>query len=326
VGVTEFLLVMAVGGGIIAVLYATFKGAASEADERPARDPAAAGDEAHIARTELQERHAAAMSSLEEIEADYEAGNLLDADYEELKGRYGREAASVGRRLDELELGVGVGVRAATPTAVPAAGSSRWPAALGWIGGTVGFIAIAWLVMSTALRPRVGNDTITGSLPGQDEARAMGGAAAPLIPVDMERLAELERIVAADSTNVEALVELARLYLSSQAFSEVTQVTLKALSIDPDNPGAHTYLGMVLVSIDHVENGLAAFDRALESDPDFAEALLFKGMISFQRQDFATAVGAWEHYLEVAPASANVDRIKGMLEAARAAAAERSAP
>ena len=323
-GMTELLLVIAVGGGIAAVLYATFKGAASEADERPLRRSAAAVDEAIVARIELEERHAAAMAALDEIEADREAGNLSDADYDQLKGRYERKLASVGRQLDDAE-SEGGRVEVAAPAAGTAATRSRWPAAFGWIGGLVGFVAIAWLVMSTALRPRIGDDTITGSLPGQDEARSMGGAAMPLMPVDAERLAELERIVAADSTDVEALVELARLYLSAQAFSEVTRVTLKALSIDPDNPGAHTYLGMVLVSIDHVENGLAAFDRALESDPDYAQALLFKGMISFQRQDFATAVEAWEHYLDVAPQDASVDRIKGMLEAARAAAGS-SAP
>lgn len=321
-GLNEFLLVLAVGGGIVAVLFATFKGAASEAREARAGAPQGAAvisDE----RGELEERRTVVIASLEEIEADREAGNLSDTDYEELKQRYEREAARVLRQLGALEESAAAASGAPAAAAAPSARGSRWPTVIAWSAGTIGFAAITWLVMSTALRPRAQDGTITGGVPGQDMPRAAGGGA--LMPVDMERLAELERMVAADSSDVEALVELGRLYLSSQRFNEVARVTLKALSIDAGNPGANTYLGMVLVSINHVKDGLASFDRALETDPDFAEALLFKGMISFQQSDFETAVSSWERYLDVAPPDANVERIQGMLEAARSAAAGQSA-
>lgn len=313
-GMTEFLLVLAVGGGIIAVLFATFRGAA--ADARADETPRAPAGRASGGRIELEERQAAVIASLEEIEADHEAGNLSDADYDRLRRRYEREAAAVLRRLG-ADGATSSAETAGEPEPAGAASSSRWPAAIGWIAAVAGFVAVAGLVMSTALRPRAGDDTITGGVPAGDAAPPVAGGA--LMPIDAERLAELERVVAADSNDVDALVEIGRLYLSSQRFGEVARVSLKALSLDADNPGAHTNLGMVLVSIDHVKEGLASFDRALAADPDFADALLFKGMVSFQMRDFETAIGAWERYLEVAPPDANVSRITGMLEAARAA-------
>ena len=141
-----------------------------------------------------------------------------------------------------------------------------------------------------------------------------------LVPVDMERLAVLERMVAEDSSNVESLVELSDLYLATQQYDEVARLSMKALAMDSTNPGAFTNLGMMLAASGHGEDGIEAFDRALETDPDFARALLFKGIITFQNRDFQAAVDAWEHYLRVAPPEANIGRVEAMLEGARMAA------
>lgn len=321
-GLTEFLLVVAVGGGIVAVLYATFRGAAEESvgGGGGAATPAAADPEL----AELDERRRAVERALDEIEADRDAGNLSEADYEEMRSRYAKEVALLGERLSAHRQAVVAEAPAqpATAGASSVAGRSRVPAAVGWVAGIAGFLALAWLVMSTALRPRGADDTITGSLPGQGMGGAGGGAGPAIADVDMDSVRELEALVAGDSSNVEALGELGHMYLTLQRYGEVITLSMKALDLEPDNPEALTHMGMVLVSVDHIEEGMASFDRALESDPDFAEALLFKGMIAFRQQSFATAAEAWEHYLEVAPADANVDRIRGMLEAARQSAGQ----
>ena len=319
-GLTEFLLVVAVGGGIIAVLYATFRGAAEEAAVE--RGPVAAGGDRPAREiAELEEKRRAVERALEEIDVDHAAGNLADADYEEMRRRYEKEAALLDDRLREERRRVGAPAEARWPVEAPQAapgGPSRLPAALAWGGGILGFLVLAWLVMSTALRPRGADDTITGSLPGQGLG---GGAAGPAIAdVDMDRLRALEAIVAEDSSNVEALNELGHLYLTMQRYGEVITLSTKALQLDPDSPEALTHMGMILVTVDHVEEGMASFDRALAADPEFAEALLFKGMIAFRRQNFATAADAWERYLEVAPPDANLERIRGMLQAARQSA------
>ena len=308
-GMTEFLLVVAVGGGIIAVLSATFKGAAAEStgEER------AGAVEDDGGRGELEDRRRAAIQSLDEIEADYESGNLSEADYQSLRRRYEKEVASI-ERLVVSDVVPAAAQSRKEPTAPTRRGS--WMTSLGWIAGTVAFIALAWLVMSQTLRPRGEGDTITGSLPGQD--RGMAPAGAPVADVDMNRLAELRRIVAEDPNDIAALVELGHMYLALQSYEELSGVTQQALAIDPENPEALTHLGMLLFSTGHPQGVQESFDRALQVDPNFGEALQFKGMVAFIRRDYASAVEAWQRYLEVVPPDEVAPRIRGMLEAARA--------
>jgi cytochrome c-type biogenesis protein CcmH/NrfG len=316
-GLSELLLVLFVGGGIAAVLFATLRGAASEAEVEDRGRPAASvsGEQA-----ELEERRQAAIRSLEEIEADHEAGNLSDADYESLRRRYQGEVAMLAQQIS-VSAAASPSEAGESPAAAPA-GRRSWTRAVSWTAGAVAFVALAWLVMSQALRPRAGGGTITGSLPGQEAGNAGG---VPVIDVDPQQLAQLERMVAADSSDVEALVELGHLYLVLQRYGELTGVTLKALQQDRDNPEALTHLGMLLFAAQHPEGVMTSFDRALEIDPDFAEALQFKGMVSFMQQDYATAVQAWERYLEVVPTEETSPRVRAMLEAARANVAGGSA-
>jgi cytochrome c-type biogenesis protein CcmH/NrfG len=312
-GMTEFLLVVAVGGGIIAVLSATFRGAAAEAtggEQGGAIDTAAEDDGG---RGELEDRRRAAIQSLEEIEADYESGNLSEADYQSLRRRYEKEVESLGRRVAADD--VSAAGRARKEPAAPARRGSR-TTALGWVAGTVAFIALAWLVMSQTLRPRGEGDTITGSLPGQDQG--MSPAGVPVANVDMNRLAELRLIFAENPNDVESLVELGHMYLSLQSYDELSSVTQQALTIDPENAEALTHLGMLLFSTGHPQGVMESFDRALQVDPDFGEALQFKGMVAFIQRDYPTAVEAWQRYLEVVPPDEVAPRIRGMLEAARA--------
>ncbi len=311
-GPTEFLLVVAVGGGIIAVLFATFKGAAGDADARPAKTADRVSSDG--GRTELDERYEAALRSLEEIEADHDAGNLSDADHQELRGRYETEIGQLERELGLTE-GRAAATRGEAVKGVAAPERSWVPAAVGWSAAGIAFVALAYLVLSTALRPRVGDESITGSIPGQETGASMG---VPVAEVDMERLRSLEEIVAGEPQNLEALVELGHMYLRLQRYDELNYVTQAALAIDPNHPEALTHLGMLLFSMDHPEGVLATFDQALAIAPDFAEALQFKGMVSFMRADYATAVEAWEHYLEVVPPDQASPRIRAMLEAARA--------
>jgi cytochrome c-type biogenesis protein CcmH/NrfG len=320
---TEFLLVGAVGGGIIAVLFATFKGAAREAG---ADEPADSGiDEARkvsAERAELEERRSAVLRSLEEIEADRGAGNLSDADYEALRQRYEGEAAALARQLSAL--GEEPLAARAAEEAAPTGGRSGILTAVAWTAGSVAFVALAWLVLSSTLRPRGGDDAMTGSLPGQEMRSTPAGS--PVGAVDPERLAQLERSVAEDPHNVEALVELGHLYLTLQRYDELREVTAQALQLDPDNPEALTHLGMLLFSMGHPEGVMTTFDRALEIDPNFAEALQFKGMVAFMNRDFATATQAWERYLEVVPPDQVSPRIQAMLEMARQSAGAGDSP
>ena len=324
-GATELLLVIAVLGGIIAVLLPTFRGASDEARSNHPGHINAGEMESSGSRSarDLEERRRAVVESLVEIEADLEAGNLNQTDYNKQRQRYERQAAAVLREIGSLERsGASTGGQSA---AARPASSGRFPSALGWVGVGVGFAAIAFVAMSGALSPRGEGEILTGTVPGSSR----GGSSAQgraLVPTDMQRLAALERDVAADSNDVEALVELGHLYLSTQRFGEVAQVSMRALSLDSTNPGALTHLGMMLSAEGRNDGAMEAFNLALSRDADFPEALLYKGIISFQSRDFQTATDSWEHYLRVAPPEANVGRVEAMLGAARQAAASQPAP
>ena len=234
-GLTEFLLVVAVVGGIIAVLYPTFRSAAGEAKlEEPRSVGATAADgEATRKRRELEERRLGVIDSLEEIEADRDAGNLSQQDYERQQQRYEREAASVLRELAALEPTKPAAARQKT-TAPPSA-RSPLPAALGWVLAGVAFGALAMVMVTGSVSPRGPGAVMTGSLPNSDLAQAGagerggggegegGGGGGALVPVDRVQLAALERAVAEDSSDVEALVELGSIYLATQQFDRVVR-------------------------------------------------------------------------------------------------------
>lgn len=313
-GLTEFLLAVAVIGGIIAVLYPTLRGAAADAErDRVAGDGGTDGG----VWTELEERRQAILRSLDEIEADRETGNLSEEDYRELRRRYEAEATEILREQAALGEPVPARGRRGAPKPSESGARSRVPSAIGWGIAVIGFAALAGLVLSSALRPRGEGDTITGNLPGAETSGGTSGGA--LMPVDEGRLTELEQQIAEDSSDVPALAELGHLYLSTQQFDRVARVSMKALSLEPRHPESLTHLGMVLVAANHTAEAQRAFDEALQVDPDFPEALLYKGIVSFQNREFQSAVEAWEHYLEVAPEEANTERVRAMLEGARQA-------
>ena len=313
-GMTELLLVVAVGGGIAAVLFSTLKGAAGDSEADGASREAVQATAASAERSEFEDRKQAALRSLEEIEADFESGNLSESDYEGLRTRYQAEVADLEQQLGDIAT-PSVAVER-TKRAVAGA-KSRRSSALGWAAGAVAFVALAWLVMSQALSPRTEDGSITGSIPGQ----ALGSSGAPagiaVAEVDPGELAALEAAVAEDPTNVEALVALGHLYLRMGRNDELADVTQRALALEPENPEALTHMGMLLFSMQHPEGVMPSFDRALAADPDFAEALQFKGMVSFMRQDFPTAVEAWDRYVAVVPPEEVSPRISAMLESAR---------
>ncbi|MEE9156480.1 MAG: type II secretion system protein, partial [Gemmatimonadota bacterium] len=207
-GLLELILVIAVVGGIVAVLLPTFRGAAADARSDEARR--ARGPVAEAVRA-LEERRRAVIESLSEIEADRDAGNLSQPDYERQRRRYEREAAAVLLELEAAQRSTGVAV-ADREAQVPAQrGRGRIPAGLGWALAGIGFASLALVILSGSLGTRGEGEVMTGTVPGsgaQEQTRQRGA----LVPIDTARLAALERMVAEDSSNVESLVELSDLY------------------------------------------------------------------------------------------------------------------
>lgn len=278
------------------------------------------------------ERRERVLSALAELESDREAGNLSVEDYRSLRTRYEMEAARVLRRLKALPAPHSSAAQAGAEPEEPdpesrsepqpeVARTTR-PASAGrfWALGLFLFLVVTGLALVQGLGPRAPGGTITGN-DGVGQSRGSESGEAALVPVDWARLTELEARIREDSTDVEALDELAHLYVGMQRFGEASDLSMRALREDPRDAHAMTHLGVVVWGSGDTDMALWAFDHALRFQPDYHEALLFKGIVLFtEKRDFSGATDAWERYLEVAPPDADTERVRALLEEARRAA------
>lgn len=334
---TELLVILIVAAAAAAVAYpALRRGETSSTPARPkvpdkrrhTRAAGGGGGGRHEAEG-LLEKKARVLAALREIEADREDGKITEEDYDRLKREYEAEAVAVLRRLDAL------GPAAAGAAGAGAARDARrgLSPGLAWGFAIVLFGVLAGALLTQALRPRgpdgsiTGNEIAGGGGGGMGGGGGGGGGGGALVPVDLSKVPELQQRIAADSTDVDALNELAHLYVSTQQFREAADLSMRALRIDPENAQAMTHLGVVLWANGELDGALEAFNHAIQFDPRWHETYLFKGLVLFTaKQDFQGAVEAWERYLEVAPPDANTSRVRGMLEGARQGAARGRAP
>ena len=277
--------------------------------------------------TELRERKRRLLRNLQELEAERAAGRIADPDYTALRDRDTAEAARVIQQLEKVEAELKAGRRSSKKPVVTETAAvpprQRIARAAAWVGGVVVFGALLVFTMSRAITPREPGGTITGTIPG---GPGSGGGPPGIMPAaNPARLAELERALRRDSTNLKALLEAGHLYLAEQRFDEAMRVTVRALSIDPKAAEGYAHVGVLLFaesgSHDDPDSARTALDAALkavnyalELKPDLPEGWLFKGMIYMAGlQDPGAAAAAWERYLQVAPKDADTTRIAAIV-------------
>jgi regulator of sirC expression with transglutaminase-like and TPR domain len=87
-----------------------------------------------------------------------------------------------------------------------------------------------------------------------------------------------------------------------QDWPEAIEYFNKVLSIDPNQPEAHSYMGLILVRAGHADGALMAFERALSSNPNSPLALWGKGMVLYKdKDDLPGARQTLERLLTVLP-------------------------
>ncbi len=86
-----------------------------------------------------------------EIEADRDAGNLSQPDYERQRRRYEREAAAVLLELEAAQRSTEVAVTDPEAQVAAQRGRGRVPAALGWALAGIGFGSLALVILSGSL-------------------------------------------------------------------------------------------------------------------------------------------------------------------------------
>lgn len=202
------------------------------------------------------------LASLDDLEAEHEAGDLDTADYEALKADYTARAAAVLRRLD--------GSAAPAATGAPPAGRGRW-----WLVGVVVLATLAGVLVAQFSGSRGSNDSITGDI--RVTARELlRDAQVAFGEGDLDGAVELyDEVLEIQPSNAEALTYKAwftRLLGDPEAAAPLIE---DAVAIDPDYADARVFAAAIALEMGDVATAQAhldVFDQL--SAPPFLEQLV----------------------------------------------------
>jgi tetratricopeptide (TPR) repeat protein len=147
--------------------------------------------------------------------------------------------------------------------------------------------------------------------PSQTEEMPAGSGS----PIDyQQRIAELEKIVANEPKNLQALTMLANDYYDTDQPQKAIDIYTKAIELDPRNPNLLTDQGVMYKRIGSFGKALANFEKAQSIDSQHLQSLYNMGIIyaeDLKQPD--KALKTWEHYLELDSTSPAAQQVKRMM-------------
>jgi len=250
----------------------------------------------------IRER-ARVYAQLRDLEFDYQAGKLSKADYDDSRRDYEEQASDVLKKLDSSssrapsDTPPKAKTKAETDSSMASASSRRW-----WIFAvTSAFLLIFGVTLGVflgkSLRSRSSSeDSITGDfLTGTTQRR-------PSAPSGTEE------------KDLGALLNQGRTAFERKEWPQAIGAFKKALSIDPNDPEAHAYMGLILSGAGHADAALLAFNRALSADPNSPLALWGSGMVLYRQKDDANeARQNFKKLLTLLPPGPEKEQIKKTL-------------
>jgi cytochrome c-type biogenesis protein CcmH len=238
-------------------------------------------------RANLLQDRARLYADLKELNFDFQAGKLSEADYTALRSEIEIKAAAILEQLEQTAKPASAKKQAekvAAPPQPQTAGEKDRPRVRGWqlaVGGAFLLIfgVIVGVLLTNSLRSRdAGQGSITGDfLTGTGSPGGSGNEAA-------------------------SLLQQGKTAFSKQEWATAIEAFKRVLAIDPNQPEAHAYMGAILLQAGHADGALMAFDKALSQNPNFPMALWGKGMALYQgKKDFAGARQVFEKLLQMLP-------------------------
>ncbi len=169
---------------------------------------------------------------------------------------------------------------------------------------------------------------------GRDTSSATGGSGAPAASspsssppagvappgaVPPEEFANLQRILAMDPKNVEALTHLGNLMYDTSRWAEALGYYRRALEIGPQNSNVLTDAGICCQQLRRFEEALDYFRRANEADPAHWQSLYNTAVVAgLDLGRFEVADDAISKLLKVNPAAPGLDGLRQNLARAKA--------
>jgi tetratricopeptide (TPR) repeat protein len=285
-------------------------------------------------RATLEDQRDFLLTSLRDLEAEHDAGDIGDLDYEHLRDDYTARAAGVlraleaertGRRTSRVTPGAPAKVRPGSD--MPAEGPEgpagrprprrRWRAAA--IAGGIAAVAVlaAWAVTASS-GSRLANQPITGTFAGGSAPGASSSGSAVATPAALDpRLSQAAQ-----------LVQKGKITDALKLYDQI----LKDRPNDPEALASEGWLiaqaGMAANRTDLIDQGLTKIEAAERADASYPTAHFFRGALLFQAKgDAPGAVTELREYLGlVSPSAPEVPQVEQMLQAAIKAAGSNVPP
>jgi tetratricopeptide (TPR) repeat protein len=266
---------------------------------------------------ELIEERDFLLSSLADLDAERDAGDVGEDDYTVLRDGYTARAAAVLRVLDRRRVDGELADRAASPTATSATATigpgnesrvravarrsvptgrtrpPRWrtPAV---IGGIAALAVVAGLGVASASGQRLPGDTGSGTVPNNKTQQLLALAVQDFQKGDVvNSLKTYDKVLASDPSNVEAL-------------------TYKGWLLRLAGTSGHTS--------SLIDQGLASIQEAERIDPSYSDPHFFAGEIYLRdKNDPKDAITEFQTYLADNPPTDMGPEVQGELQAAQAA-------
>jgi tetratricopeptide (TPR) repeat protein len=231
----------------------------------------------------LEEERDFLLRSIEDLDAEFAAGDLDEDDYRTLKDDYTARAAAAVRRIDERN----ERARAARP-----ARSTTRTALIVVAVVVVG--VVAGLVFKEAAGRRDAGDQITGDGPTSSRG-LLDEAERALQAGDVEAAAAAyDDVLEIDPRNVDALMGKATVALDGGDVPRALELYDEALAIEPENAEALAYQGALYNRQGDPDRALTQIDEAIALDPGFLDAWGFKLAILAEHDRFDEALGPIE--------------------------------
>lgn len=215
----------------------------------------------------LEEERRFLLRSLADLEREYEAGDVDEIDYRELKDGYTARAAATLRAIDEG--------RAALPAAPP----PNWPRRIG-VGAFVALlIGVVWWALSASSAQRLPGQEITGFDPRDQTSVVLAQARAIQLQQPEAAAALYGEVLEVEPDNVEAMTYRGwTLVLATigapdgdriaDTLRESVDLLGQAIEIDPTYADPHCFLGIVQGRfLGEAEAALPFVERCLERNP-----------------------------------------------------------
>ncbi len=111
------------------------------------------------------------------------------------------------------------------------------------------------------------------------------------------RILDLEKEVAANPDNIDAMIELGDIYFDSDRYQEAIVTFNKAEQIAPTNIHVLNDLGILLMNTGNYDASLEKFEAVLDIDPSHSHSLYYVGIVYRTKGETGKALEAFEQVL-----------------------------